>query len=252
MDKTLRATKPKAGIRASGQRVKRSVASGEFMSSSTSTIPEKTERVISGNPALWRKEIRLNVGTSVAKEQAIFQVRATRAVEHLLATLDSSVLVEAASAPTDTEVLLSALQQPSVLNSLLKQDPLAEAKLRGQRLRKELLEAEGGVIGPEEVGNLLGIQRQSVDKRRKAGTLLALELGNRFVFPAWQIEGNRTVPHLEDVLAALHDQDEWRKLSFFVNGNVRLDGKSPLEVLRAGEYEDVLKAARSLGEHGAA
>jgi len=48
------------------------------------------------------------------------------------------------------------------------------------------------------------------------------------------------------VLAALHDQDEWRKLSFFINGNVRLDGKSPLEVLRAGEYEDVLKATRSL------
>jgi hypothetical protein len=252
MDKTLRANKPKAGIKASGQRVKRSVASGEFVSSSAGMIPAKAEKVTLGNPALWRKEIHLNIATSVAKEHTIFQVRATRAVEHLLATLDSSVLVEAASAPTDTEVLLSALQQPSVLNSLLKQDPLAEAKLRGQRLRKELLEAEGGVIGPEEVGNLLGIQRQSVDKRRKAGTLLALELGNRFVFPAWQVEGNRTVPHLEDVLAALHDQDEWRKLSFFVNGNVRLDGRSPLEVLRAGEYEDVLKAARSLGEHGAA
>jgi hypothetical protein len=251
MNKTLRANKPKAGIRATKQGVKRSVASREFVSSSTGTIAAKTERVTLGTLPRGEKDIHLNIGSSVAKEHAIFQVRATRAVEHLLATLDSSVLVEAASAPTDTEVLLSALQQPSVLNSLLKQDPLAEAKLRGQRLRKELLEAEGGVIGPEEVGNLLGIQRQSVDKRRKAGTLLALELGNRFVFPAWQIDGNSTVPHLEDVLAALHDQDEWRKLSFFVNGNVRLDGKSPLEVLRTGEYEGVLKAARSLGEHGA-
>jgi hypothetical protein len=202
MGKTLRANKPKAGSRASGPGVKRSIASGKFMSPSTGTIFPKTEKVTLGNPTPWRKDIHLNVGTSVAEEHAIFQVRATRAVEHLLATLDSSVLVEAASAPTDTEVLLSALQQPSVLNSLLKQDRLAEAKLRGQRLRKELLEAEGGVIGPEEVGNLLGIQRQSVDKRRKAGTLLALELGNRFVFPAWQIEGNRTVPHIEEVLAA--------------------------------------------------
>lgn len=252
MDKTLRSNKPKAGIRASGQSVKKSVASGKFVRSSPGAIPLRTERITSGNPTPWREDIHLDVGISGAKEHEIFQVRATRAVEHLLATLDSSILVEAASAPTDTEVLLSALQQPSVLNSLLKQDPLAEAKLRGQRLRKELLEAEGGVIGPEDVGNLLGIQRQSVDKRRKAGTLLALELGNRFVFPAWQIEGNRTVPHLEEVLALLHDQDEWRKLSFFVSGNVRLDGKSPLEVLRAGEYGDVLKAARSLGEHGAA
>jgi hypothetical protein len=252
MNKTLRARKPKAGIRASEQGVKRSVASAVFRSSRDGEISAKTERVNLGNPDQWRKDVRLKVETPVAKEQAIFQARATRAVQHLLATLDSSVLVEAASAPTDTGVLLSALQQPSVLSSLLKQDPLAEAKLRGQTRRKELLEAEGGVMGPEEVGNLLGIQRQSVDKRRKTGTLLALELGNRFVFPAWQIDGNRTVPHLEEVLAALHDHDEWRKLSFFVNGNVRLDGKSPLHALRAGEYEDVLKAARSLGEHGAA
>jgi hypothetical protein len=85
-----------------------------------------------GNPDQWSKDVRLKVETPVAKEQAIFQVRATPAVQHLLATLDSSVLVEAASAPTDTEELLSALQQPSVLSSLLKQDPLGEAKLRGQ------------------------------------------------------------------------------------------------------------------------
>jgi hypothetical protein len=252
MDKTLSANKSRAGMRASGQVLKRSVASEKFMSSSPSAISPNTERVSAGDSISWRKGIQVNVDMFATKEHAIFQARAIRAVDHLLATLDSSALVEAASAPTDTEVLLSALQQPSVLNSLLKQDPLAEAKLRGQRMRKELLEAEGGVLGPEEVGNLLGIQRQSVDKRRKAGTLLALELGNRFVFPAWQIEGNRTVPHLEEVLAALNNQDEWRKLSFFVNGNIRLDGKSPLEVMRTGKYEDVLKAARSLGEHGAA
>ena len=54
------------------------------------------------NPEQWRTDVRLKVETPVAKEQAIFQVRATRAVQHLLATLDSSVLVEVASAPTDT------------------------------------------------------------------------------------------------------------------------------------------------------
>jgi hypothetical protein len=194
----------------------------------------------------------LPVTVSVGKGQAIFQVRAKRAVEDLLAILDPAVLVEAASAPTDVEVLVSALQQPAVLNSMLIRDPLAEAKLRGQLRRKELLEAEGGVLGPEQVGSLLGIQRQSVDKRRKSGTILALELGNRFVYPAWQIEENSTLPHLEEVLEALKDHDEWRKLSFFVNGNVRLGGKSPLNALRAGQYDEVLKAARSLGDHGAA
>jgi len=183
---------------------------------------------------------------------AVFQRRAARAIDDLVAILDGAALDEAASAPTDVEVLLSALQQPTVLDSVLTRDPLAEAKLLGQVRRKELLEAEGGVLGPEEVGNLLGIQRQSVDKRRKAGTLLALGVGNRFVYPAWQVESNNVLPHLEEMLMALKSHDEWRKLSFFVNGNVRLNGKSPLNALRAGEYEEVLKAAKTLGEHGAA
>lgn len=189
---------------------------------------------------------------SIGTEHTIFQRRATRAVENLIATLDPTSLQEAASAPTDIGVLFLALQQPGVLGSVLEQDPLAEAKLRGQIRRKELLETEGGVIGPEELGGLLGIMRQSVDKRRKAGTLLALEIGTRFVYPVWQVEGNKTLDHLEQVLAALKDHDAWRKLSFFVHGNIRLGGLSPLQALRAGEYEDVLRAARTLGEHGAA
>jgi hypothetical protein len=185
-------------------------------------------------------------------EQSIFQLRATRAVETLLLTLDRSSLEEAASASTDMEVLLVALQKPAILGSVLEQDPLAEAKLRGQVRRKQLLEVEGGVIGPEKFGGLLGITRQSVDKRRKAGTLLALEIGTRFAYPVWQLEGNKTLPHLEEVLAALKGHDAWRRLSFFVNGNVRLEGQSPLQALRSGHYEDVLQAARTLGEHGAA
>jgi hypothetical protein len=186
------------------------------------------------------------------KGHEIFQRRARRAVEDLEASLDRTSLNVAASARTDIEVLLLALQHPAVLDSMLVQDPLAEAKLLGQLRRKELLEAEGGVVGPEQVGSALGIQRQSVDKRRKAGTLLAIGLGNRFVYPVWQIEGNNTLGHLADVLHALKDHDEWRKLSFFVHKNVRLRGQSPLNALRAGQYEDVLKAARTLGEHGAA
>lgn len=61
-----------------------------------------------------------------------------------------------------------------------------------------------------------------------------------------------TLPHLEESLTALKDHDDWRKLSFFLNGNVRLGGKAPIKALRDGQYEEVVKAARSLGEHGAA
>lgn len=182
----------------------------------------------------------------------IFKARVFRALETLSSSLDRKTLNKVAAASTDMDVLVEALLQPGALKSMLASDPLAEAKLLGQLHRKELLNTEGGVLGPEEVGSLLGIQRQSVDKRRKAGTLLAINLGNRFVYPAWQITGNKTLPHLEETLEALKNHDEWRKLSFFVNGNVRLGGKSPLQALRGGERDEVLKAASAVGEHGAA
>jgi hypothetical protein len=39
---------------------------------------------------------------------------------------------------------------------------------------------------------------------------------------------------------------------FMVSGNTRLNDRTPLEALRQGLLDDVLTAARALGEHGAA
>jgi hypothetical protein len=95
-----------------------------------------------------------------------------------------------------------------------------------------------------------------VDKRRKQGQLIGLTQGKRgYAYPAWQFEGGRTLGHLEKVLEALEGHDPWTQLAFFVNGNERLDGKSPLELLRTAgtrELENILGSAASYGEHGAA
>ena len=90
-------------------------------------------------PAL-KRTVKVS-SASLRQGNSIFQVRATRAIENLVAILDPAVLGEAASAPTDVEVLVTALQQPVVLTSMLQSDPLAKAKLLGQIRRKELLEA---------------------------------------------------------------------------------------------------------------
>jgi hypothetical protein len=183
--------------------------------------------------------------------QKVFMLRASRGLEELSRILDADALLSATSASTDAEVLLSAVQHPGALRLLIA-DPLAKAKLLGQVRRKELLEAEGGVLSPEQVGEQLGITRQAVDKRRKTGSLLAIQLGNRFVYPAWQVNGSTTLNHLAEVLEALQAHDDWRKLSFFVNGNVRLGGRSPLATLRSGNLDAVLRAARLLQQQGAA
>jgi hypothetical protein len=56
---------------------------------------------------------------------------------------------------------------------------------------------------------------------------------------------------LEAVLYALKPHDAWTKLVFFTSGNTATDGRKPLDVLRSGDVENVLAAARTYGERGA-
>jgi hypothetical protein len=39
---------------------------------------------------------------------------------------------------------------------------------------------------------------------------------------------------------------------FFIDPNTRLNGRRPLDLLREGELQKVLDAAREYGQHGAA
>jgi hypothetical protein len=138
-------------------------------------------------------------------------------------------------------------------------DPLAKARLRGVIAMRELLRGEGGSLTAKEVAERLGISRQAVDKRRKAGQLLALEPPKRGLhYPAWQFVDGGTLPGLAPVLDALRDHDAWAQARFFVSGNRRLGGLRPIDLLRQRHLaslenlERVLGAARMMGVHGAA
>jgi hypothetical protein len=203
-----------------------------------------------GSQGILVDVLTTSIGSTLLPVQQAFLTRATRGVEDLLRTLTLENMTHAISAPTDAGVLLEALEKKESLG-VLTQDPLAEARLLGQRRLMQLLEAEGGPLGSDEVAERLRISRQAVVKRRNSGTLLGLEIGTRFLYPSWQIDGSKTLRGLELVLKALQKQDEWRRLSFFVNKNIRLDGRSPLAVLRAGDVTSVVNAAEALLEHGA-
>jgi hypothetical protein len=132
-------------------------------------------------------------------------------------------------------------------------DPLARARLRGVIAMRELLSGDGGALTGSEVAELLGISRQAVDKRRKTGQLLAVELQRRgLLYPAWQFVEAGMLPGFIDILAALRAHDPWAQARFFVTRNDRLRGRRPLDVLRKGEIEPVVRAAEGFGEHGAA
>ncbi len=189
------------------------------------------------------------LATSKKDVKAVFLTRAIRA---LVALVEEVPVAEATAAPSDYDLFLTLLQQPEMMQALPSRDPLAEARIRGLMAKRQLLEAEGGCMSSEEVAKVLGIRRQSVDKRRVKGQLIGLPAGRTYVYPAWQFVHGQTLPELEQVLKHLGVQDPWMQTAWILNGNSRLEGRSPLEMLRSGNLEAVLDAAQIYGEQGAA
>jgi biotin operon repressor len=150
---------------------------------------------------------------------------------------------------TDLEELVAVLGRPEILADVRRRDPLAAARLRSLRAKKQMLEAEGGVVSGRELAQALGITRQAVDKRRLAGKLIGIDLGKRgYAYPVWQIGLNG----MEAVLAELAELDPWTQALFMLSASSWLNGETPLAALRRGELDEVLNAARLYGEQTAA
>jgi hypothetical protein len=176
-----------------------------------------------------------------------------RAVSKAIENASVTAIADAATASSDLEVVVRALQEPETIAALKTDDPLGPARLRGLRERERLLSIEGGTSSAEDVANHLNVTRQAVNKRRKQGTLIGLDAGRHgYLYPRWQFIREGTLPGLEAVIEALEKHDPWMQHVFMVSQNGRLDDVTPLEALRSGRLDDVLKAARTFGEHGAA
>jgi biotin operon repressor len=169
----------------------------------------------------------------------------TRGIEGLIEIAESSELVDITAAASNYEVLLAALQTPEAISLLIKRDPLAGAKLRGLKLKQQLIEAEGGCANSEEIAETLGISRQAINKRRNQGQLIGLSRGKgKYIYPLWQFtDTGKTLFGLEAVLKQLQQIDPWTQVAFFLNSNVRLEDKTPLEMLRIGKIESVINSA---------
>lgn len=178
---------------------------------------------------------------------SIVYERGIRALRSLLEAMSQADLEEAAKEASDPEVILRVLEFSRF------QNPVTKARLRAAGMKLELLERGGGTYNSTEVAELLGVQRQAVNKRVKARALLALERGKHgFVYPAFQFVDGDTLPGLPEVLRSLDPTiDPWMTLAFFLNRNAALDGLTPLEALRRGDVEGAVRAARLHGEHGA-
>jgi hypothetical protein len=198
----------------------------------------------------WLEEIRLTVEC----KPPVMQTLMRRAINAVLtfAALSEDAVMNATTAPTDLTALLRALSSGQLLDDLSVVEPLAPAFIRGIQAQRRLLEEHGGTLTGEQVADILGITRQAVEKRRRAGKLLALTLGRHgYRYPVWQFTGSGVLPGFEDVLLVLSPHDEWMQMAFFVSGNPRLDNRTPIEMLKARKLERVLNAAEAYGKHGA-
>jgi hypothetical protein len=88
------------------------------------------------------------------------------------------------------------------------------------------------MLSAAEVATRLRIGLDDVEHRSHDGLLLALpgESGKRG-FPSWQFTHDGPLPGLEDVLRHMGVRSPWMRAQFFLTGDVRLDGQTPLEVL---------------------
>ncbi len=149
-------------------------------------------------------------------------------------------------------VLIEAALHSTALPAAAKQSPLLPALLRGAEQRQTLLRADGGSLSGEQTATALGVSRQAVDKQRQRGRLLAVREGAAWRYPAWQLADGRVLPGLPEVLRVLRVQSPWTVMAFVLSRNARLGSRRPLDLLRRGSAEPVVRAAEAYGEHGAA
>ena len=172
--------------------------------------------------------------------QDAFIRRSAHAIERLATQADEATLIEAMAAPTDFGTLARALVDFGAIGSAVAEiDPVAVDLAREIQHRTDIVRRAGGTLSAEDVGKLLKISRQAVDKRRRNKTLLALRQGGDWLYPRIQFHAHETIPGLADVIRGLEESGPWVTLEFLVTEDDVLDGVSPrAALLKGGELRD--------------
>lgn len=179
-----------------------------------------------------------------------FVRRYTNVLERVAREAPPQVLEDALAAPDDLGGLAGVLERVGTALPPPEPDPLATARIRGVRIKRELLERAGGAWGTGQVARFLGITPQAVHGRRSRGTLLGLRAPNGdYVYPAVQFHDHGVLPGLADVLRAFQVADSWTRLSVLLSPAGQLGGQTPIQALLDGRVQEASEAVESFGEH---
>lgn len=125
-------------------------------------------------------------------------------------------------------------------------DPLKHAKRRGEERTRQLLRAYP-LLSISDVAKHLRRPLADVQQLDQERCLLAVPYHGERQFPAFQFEADGVLAGLPDVLRALHEINDWTAFNFLVTPDLRLNGRTPLEVLRDGNVRDAVWAASAYG-----
>lgn len=194
----------------------------------------------------------------MAQPQITTRQDARDAVAHFLDALSGSTLLKLAnmlqrSSPDPERLARKVLEAAS--------DSAATRKLAGSSLGKLVSQAQGQskldaitieddpgllptteTLGAGEMAIALGVARASLDNWRRAHKILALRKGVRnYVYPTCQFDRRAPVEGLDRVRA--HFSDDETAWDWLVTPNPYTDGAAPLDSLREGKIEEVVRAA---------
>ncbi|EJC83575.1 hypothetical protein Rleg4DRAFT_6678 [Rhizobium leguminosarum bv. trifolii WSM2297] len=177
--------------------------------------------------------------------QAAFLRRAMSALERISANVSAKDLADALSAPTDAGSLAHLLSRSDMVGTEINDlDPLVPALARNVAHRQDLIERAGRAASAEDAGRILGITRQAVDKRRRAGTLLAMREGSDWRYPLCQFDQREVIAGISDVVRGFPGAGPWIALDFLLASDTALGDRTALQALRDGDREAVLRLIR--------
>jgi hypothetical protein len=135
---------------------------------------------------------------------------------------------------------------------------LAGAYARAEAGKIEILSRPDMLTG-EQFAQRLGLVRATINNRRLAGKLFALDFGTKrgVRYPAWQcelIEETAVRESFESVMQALAAVSAWSRYRFFTRASPSLGGSTPIEALKHGHGIESVEAAETWasGEQGGA
>lgn len=197
---------------------------------------ERLRTAVSASQALSSEELQVVASLlELAREGASMQQRAalSRGIVSAIETVRDGV-----------HDSLAEVDEPLAPQQAAEE--LALAEMEGQSHREALLKDS---IGVAQAAVLTGRSRQALERLRRAGRLLALRVGNQWLYPRWQFEPDApggVLPGLDEVLRNLHLSPAGAAF-WLLQPAERFEGAPPIELLRRHLAGPVIQLAR---EHG--